>query len=72
MSKLRTHSPEYKARDAMVEISGCKTPQEIAADHAIHPIQVRQWKQQLLEGSSEMFTRGKKSQSKGECPVSTK
>jgi transposase-like protein len=40
MSKRRTHSPEFKARVAMEAISGRKTIQEIAADHAIHPIQV--------------------------------
>jgi transposase-like protein len=40
MSKRRTHSPEFKAI------------QEIAADHAIHPIQVSQWKKQLLDGAS--------------------
>jgi hypothetical protein len=28
----------------MEAISGRKTIQEIAADHAIHPIQVSQWK----------------------------
>ena len=67
MSQRRTHSPEFKARVAMEAISGRKTLQEIAADHSIHPIQVRQWKKQLLEGSSELFTRGKKSQSKDEC-----
>ena len=39
MSKRRTHSPEFKARVAMEAISGRKTIQEIAADHAIHPIQ---------------------------------
>jgi transposase-like protein len=50
MSKRRTHSPEFKARVAMEAISGRKTIQEIAADHAIHPIQVSQWKKQLLEG----------------------
>jgi transposase-like protein len=38
MSKRRTHSPEFKARVAMEAISGRKTLQEIAADHAIHPI----------------------------------
>jgi transposase InsO family protein len=38
MSKRRTHSPEFKARVAMEAISGRKTIQEIAADHAIHPI----------------------------------
>ena len=57
MSKRRTHSPEFKARVAMETISGRKTLQEIAADHSIHPIQVSQWKKQLLEGSSELFTR---------------
>ena len=40
--------------------------QEIAADHAIHPIQVSQWKRQLLDGASELFTRGKKGKETGE------
>jgi len=44
MSKRRTHSPEFKARAAMEVVSGRKSIQEIAADHAIHPIQVSQWK----------------------------
>jgi transposase-like protein len=64
MSKRRTHSPEFKARVAMEAISGRKTIQEIAADHAIHPIQVSQWKRQLLDGASELFTRGKQSKDK--------
>jgi transposase-like protein len=63
MSKRRTHSPEFKARVAMEAISGRKTIQEIAADHAI---QVSQWKRQLLDGASELFTRGKKSKDKEE------
>jgi transposase-like protein len=54
MSKRRTHSPEFKARVAMEAISGRKTIQEIAADHA-NPIQVSQWKLQLLDGASELF-----------------
>jgi transposase len=66
MSKRRTHSPEFKARVAMEAISGRKTIQEIAADHAIHPIQVSQWKRQLLDGASDLFTRGKKSKDKEE------
>jgi len=48
----------------MEAISGRKTIQEIAADHAIHPIQVSQWKRQLLDGASELFTRGKKTKDK--------
>jgi len=69
MSKRRTHSPEFKARVAMEAISGRKTIQEIAADHAIHPIQVSQWKRQLLDGASELLTRGKKGKDKEEGQV---
>jgi putative transposase len=53
----------------MEAISGRKTIQEIAADHAIHPIQVSQWKRQLLDGASELFTSGKKSKDKEEGQV---
>ncbi len=66
MSKRRTHSPEFKARAALEAINGLKTIQEIAADHAIHPIQVSQWKKPLLEGASDLFTRGKKTKDKEE------
>ena len=66
MSKRRSHRPEFKSRVAMEAISGRKTIQEIAADHAIHPIQVSQWKKQLLDGASELFTRGKKSKDQEE------
>ncbi len=32
----------------------------------MRPIQVRQWKRQLLEGASKLFTRGKKTKDTGE------
>ncbi len=65
LSKRRTHSPEFKAGVAMKAISGRKTIQEIAADHAIHPIQVSQWKRQLLDGASELLKRGEEDQGEG-------
>jgi len=55
MTTRRTHSPEFKAPVAMEAISGSKTLQEIAVDHAIHPIQVSQWKKLLLESASNLF-----------------
>jgi transposase len=64
MNKRRTHSPEFKAKVAMEAISGRRTIQEIAAEHAIHPIQVSQWKRQLLENAYELFGRGKKNKDK--------
>jgi transposase-like protein len=66
MSKRRTNSPEFKARVAMEAINGRKTIQGIAAYQTIHPIQMSQWKRQLLDGASELFTRGSKSKDKEE------
>ena len=64
MSTRRTHNPEFKAKVAMEAISGRKTLQQIAADHAVHPIQVSQWKKQLLDGASELFNTGRKTRDK--------
>ena len=36
------------------------------ADHAIHPIQASQWKRQLLDDASELFSRGNRSKDKDE------
>ena len=66
MSKRRTHSPEFKAMVAVKAISGRKAIREIATDRAIHPIQVSQWKRQLLDGARDLFTRGKKIADKNE------
>jgi hypothetical protein len=35
-----------------------------AAHLSVRPIQVSQWKRQLLDGASELFTRGKKTKDK--------
>ena len=48
----------------MEAISGRKTIKQIAADLAIDPIQVSQWKKQMLDGACELFTQGKKSKDK--------
>jgi putative transposase len=60
MSERRTHNPEFKARVAMEAISGRKTLQEIAADHAVHPTQVSRWKKQAVETTVER-SRGERS-----------
>ncbi|MFN9545847.1 MAG: transposase [Cyanobacteriota bacterium] len=48
MSRRRTHSPECKAKVAIEAINGCKTLEQIAAEHALPPIQVNQWKKQSI------------------------
>ena len=53
--KRRTHSAQDKARIALEAISGVMTTSEIAAKYQVHPVQVSQWKKQLLEGAADVF-----------------
>ena len=64
--KRRQHNPELKAKVALEALRGIEPVHAIAARHAIHPVQVSQWKKQLLEGASDLFTRGKKTPAKDE------
>ena len=57
--KRRNHSPEFKARVALEAIKGLKTVQQIAADNHLHPVQVTQWKSQMLESAAGVFARGR-------------
>ena len=50
----------------MEQISGRKTIQWFAVDHAIHPIQLSQVSWWLLDGASDLFPRGKKANDKAE------
>ena len=55
----RTHSAEFKARIALEAVKGLKTVQQIAAENHLHPVQVTQWKNQMIESASGIFSRGR-------------
>ena len=57
--KRRNHSAEFKARIALEAIKGLKTVQQIAADNHLHPVQVTQWKNQMIESASGVFSKGR-------------
>jgi len=67
MITCSTHSPEFKSRVDMEAISGFNTIREIAADHAIRPIEESQWKRLCLDSASELFIRGMQSNDSSEC-----
>jgi len=54
-SSRKTHSAEFKARVAMEAVRGMKTISEIASENKVHPVQVSQWKKELLENASMLF-----------------
>ena len=48
----RNHGPAFKAKVALAAVRGEKTLTELAQQFDVHPNQIRQWKDQLLEGAS--------------------
>ncbi len=55
----KQYSVDLKAKIAVEAVKGQRTIQEIASHYSIHPNQVTQWKKQLLEGASEVFSNGR-------------
>jgi transposase len=51
----RNHSAAFKAKVALTAVKGEKTLSELAQQFDVHPNQIRQWKDQLLEGASGVF-----------------
>jgi transposase-like protein len=54
-SKRRNHSPEFKTQVALQALNGQKTLAEIADIYEVHPVQVCQWKQQLVKRLPELY-----------------
>jgi len=51
----RNHSPLFKAKVAVDAIKGEKTLAELAKLHDVHPNQIVDWKNQLLERAASVF-----------------
>lgn len=53
----RKHTAEFKARVALEAVKGLETINQIAAKYELHPVQVGNWKKELLEHVPEVFER---------------
>ena len=60
----RKHDASFKARIALEAVKGEKTIAQLASEYAIHPNQIRQWRQQLLEMLPEIFSNRRPQQEK--------
>jgi len=54
-SSRKTYSSEFKARIAMEALKGLKTISQIAAENEVHPVQVSQWKKEVMNGAATLF-----------------
>lgn len=53
--KRRQFSPELKKKIAIEAIKEQRTINELANEHQVHPVQIRKWKKELLDGAVSIF-----------------
>ncbi len=53
--RRRNHSAAFRAKVAMAAIRGEKALIELARDFDVQPNQIKQWRDQLLEGATGVF-----------------
>lgn len=54
----RNHSPQFKAKVAIAALRGDKTLVELSEQFDVHPNQITQWKQQVMENMVAVFNKG--------------
>jgi transposase-like protein len=58
--KRKRHPAAFKARVALEAAKQTKTVAELAKTFQVHPVQISQWKKQLLDGAESLFGDGRR------------
>jgi transposase-like protein len=58
--KRKRHSPAFKAKVALEAAKQARTVAELAKAFQVHPVQISQWKKQLLDGAESLFRDGRR------------
>jgi transposase-like protein len=59
-SKRKRHAAAFKAKVALEAAKQTRTVAELAKVFQVHPVQISQWKKQLLEGAESLFRDGRR------------
>ena len=52
MTTRRNHSSKFKEKVALSTLKGDKTLAQIAQQYEVHPTQIKQWREQLVNQAS--------------------
>lgn len=58
--KRKRHAAAFKAKVALEAAKQNKTVAELAKTFQVHPVQISQWKKQLLDGVESLFKDGRR------------
>ncbi len=58
--KRKRHSAAFKAKVALEAAKQTRTVAELAKVFQVHPVQISQWKKQLLDGAESLFRDGRR------------
>jgi len=53
--KRKVYSPEFKAKVGLEGVRGLRTANEIGQEFSVHPVQVGQWKKEIVERAKTLF-----------------
>jgi putative transposase len=56
MPKGKRHSAQFKFKVALEAAKGTKTLAELASQYGLHPSQISEWKQQLIQDGPSVFS----------------
>jgi putative transposase len=59
-AQRKRHSAAFKARVALEAARQTRTIAELAKAFQVHPVQISQWKKQLLDGAESLFRDGRR------------
>ena len=62
----RNHTAAFKSKVALAAVRGDLTLGELAQQFDVHPNQIKQWRDQLLEGAADVF--GLETKSSAQAP----
>jgi transposase-like protein len=65
--KRKRHSAAFKAKVALEAAKQTRTVADLAKVLQVHPVQISQWKKQLLDGAESLFRDGRRQQEDGQA-----